>query len=45
VPTAPPPPGKTQPIPPEMPVPGTPDPEVTPPQPPSHPGGPPSPTA
>jgi hypothetical protein len=44
VPTAPPMPGKTQPIPPEMPVPAIPGPEDAPPQP-SHPCGPPSPTA
>lgn len=44
IPGAPPLPGKTQPIPPEMPMPGMPQPEDTPPQP-SHPGGPPSPTA
>jgi hypothetical protein len=43
VPTAPPPPGKTQPLPPEMP--STPIPEVVPPAPPSHPSGPPAPTA
>ena len=44
LPGAPPVPGKTQPLPPEMPVPGVPQPEDIPPQP-SHPGGPPSPTA
>ena len=38
------PPGKTEPLPPEVPVPGMPGPEDVPPQP-SHPGGPPSPTA
>jgi len=40
----PPSPGKTQPLPPEMPVPGMPSPEDVPPQP-SHPGEPPAPTA
>ena len=44
MPGAPPAPGKTQPIPPEMTVPGMPGPEDVPPQP-SDPGGPPSPTA
>ena len=40
----PPPPGKTDPIPPELPQPGGPEPEDVPP-PPSHPSGPPTPVA